>query len=374
MYRKGLFVLALGIIGVVVLATAARQALTRQPLLRSTQVKLEQSYILVGPVTEDLVVLAEVIHLQPDSRVTGNVALIGDMVQVNGPIEGDLTVLADTVLVGPEGHISGSATLLVDEATVAGQIDGRLHVRGDQITMLPDARIGGTVFVCAGSWNDSREDAPPPRSCDESDLWSSTRTLAAVSDPNFVLPLLNVTISGAALAILSTALGSLALSGLSILAVVLFPRQISHIEEAVHTGPRSLGGTGLMMIALAAGVTFALIAAVVAVPPLGLVLVPVYVLAALVFFGMALAGWITVTLVIGDFLLRQIGRAALPPLVIAAVGNLTLLLVWNLLALHPTTRIFGLIGLIGLGTVGLGATFITRLGTRPVHRSYLVQG
>jgi hypothetical protein len=80
MYRKGLFVLALGIIGVVVLATAARQALTRQPLLRSTQVKLEQSYILVGPVTEDLVVLAEVIHLQPDSRVTGNVALIGDTV------------------------------------------------------------------------------------------------------------------------------------------------------------------------------------------------------------------------------------------------------------------------------------------------------
>src|SRR5690606_30075795 len=142
----------------------------------------------------------------------------------------------------------------------------------------------------------------------------------------------------------------------------------------VHTGPRSLGGTGLMMMALAAGVTFALIAAVVAVPPLGLVLVPVYVLAALVFFGMALAGWITITLVIGDFLLRRIGRVALPPLVIAAVGNLTLLLVWNLLALHPTTRILGLIGLIGLGTIGLGATFITRLGTRPVHRSYLVQG
>ena len=63
-----------------------------------------------------------------------------------------------------------------------------------------------------------------------------------------------------------------------------------------------------------------------------------------------------------------------PPLIIAAIGNITLLLAWNLLVLHPITRIIAVAAIAVLGIVGLGAAFTTRMGTRPVHRSYLVQG
>jgi hypothetical protein len=129
-----------------------------------------------------------------------------------------------------------------------------------------------------------------------------------------------------------------------------------------------------MMILLALGVSFAVGLAVVAIPVLGLVIVPVYLLAALLFFGMTLAGWITVTLVVGDLILRRLNLSTLPPLVITAVGNVALLLVWNVLALTDITRLLALFGLIGLGSVGLGAAFVTRMGTKPVHRSYLVQG
>jgi hypothetical protein len=130
-----------------------------------------------------------------------------------------------------------------------------------------------------------------------------------------------------------------------------------------------------MMILLAVGITVALALVVVSVPPLGIILVPVYLLIALLFFGMVLTGWITITLITGDMLLRRLGRVnTLPPLIIAAVGNISLLLVWNILALNEYGRLGGTIILILLGSVGLGATLITRMGTRPLHRRYLVQG
>jgi hypothetical protein len=94
----------------------------------------------------------------------------------------------------------------------------------------------------------------------------------------------------------------------------------------------------------------------------------------LLFCGMLLAGWITVTLIIGDLILQRMGRSNLPPLVIAAVGNISMLLAWNLLALNSVSRFAAFLVLLVLGTVGLGATFTTRLGTRPAYRSYLVQG
>jgi hypothetical protein len=131
------------------------------------------------------------------------------------------------------------------------------------------------------------------------------------------------------------------------------------IGDLTYLGPIALVAVGL---------------AVVVIPVLGLVIVPVYLLAALLFFGMTLAGWITVTLVVGDLILRRLQLSTLPPLVITAVGNVALLLVWNVLALTDFTRLLGLLGLIGLGSVGLGAAFVTRMGTKPVHRSYLVQG
>ncbi|MAS37718.1 MAG: hypothetical protein CL610_27225 [Anaerolineaceae bacterium] len=374
MRRKGLIILALMVIGIVALANAARHTFSQQPGFRSTQINLEDSYTLYGPVPEDLVVVAETVDLQADSRVDGNVALIGSQVDVSGPVAGDLTVMAESVNIYDGAHIEGNTTLLADAVFVEGQIDGTLHVRSSILDVTETAAIGGQVFACSDELTDGRVDGAGIQSCEESDLWSSTRTLETLRDPNFVLPLLNITIGGTAIAVLFTALGSLALSGLSILAVVIFPRQISHIEEAVRTGSRGLSGTGLMIVALAAGVTFALGLAVVVVPVLGLVLVPVYIIAALLFCGMALAGWITVTLVVGDVLLQRINMHTAPPLIIAAIGNITLLLAWNLLVLHPITRIIAVAAIAVLGIVGLGAAFTTRMGTRPVHRSYLVQG
>jgi hypothetical protein len=105
-----------------------------------------------------------------------------------------------------------------------------------------------------------------------------------------------------------------------------------------------------------------------------LVLIPLFLIVAVLFFGMVLTGWITITLITGNLILNRLGRVTLPPLVIAAVGNVSLLLVWNVLALNTYGRLCAGIILLVLGAIGLGATFVTRMGTRPLHRSYLVQG
>jgi cytoskeletal protein CcmA (bactofilin family) len=372
--RRGLLLLGLGVVGVIALANAARYALVRQPLLQSDHVVFEQSYSLFGAVDDNLVVVAETVDLNADSRVNGHVALIGSQMQVNGQITGDLTVLGDRIEFGPDAKVTGNVTLLVDEVKLDGTLGGALNIHGDTLTIAPGAHVAGDIFACVDTLSGNGGESNPIRPCDEGDLLSSTETLQALRDPNVVIPLLNITVGGAAILVLFSALGSLALSGLSILAVVMFPRQISHIEEAIRLNPRHLGVTGVLLVVFATGVTFAAGALMAAVPALGLVLIPAYLVIAVLFFGMALTGWITLTLIVGDVIVRRLGQVALPPLVIAAAGNISLLLIWNLLALNSVSRLIGLVALGLLGAVGLGAAFTTRMGTKPAHKSYLVQG
>ena len=373
--RKKLLILGLAIVGLVALANAARYAIGEQQLLNTDHLILDEAYTLTDTTIEDdLVAFAEVIALDSSSQITGNVALIGDSIMVDATIGGDLTVLGDHVELGPNADIAGNMTLMSDQATVAGAVGGSLNARGDSLTIGENAQINGDIFACSESLNDGRSTSASIRHCSESDFLSSTETLASLRDPSFVIPLLNVTLGGGAILVLFSALGSLALSGVSILAVVIFPRQISHIEEAVQLNPRGLGGTGAMLILLAVGTTFALAMVLAVVPPLGLVLIPLFLIVAVLFFGMVLTGWITITLITGNLILNRLGRVTLPPLVIAAVGNVSLLLVWNVLALNAYSRLCAGIILLVLGAIGLGATFVTRMGTRPLHRSYLVQG
>jgi hypothetical protein len=166
---------------------------------------------------------------------------------------------------------------------------------------------------------------------------------------------------------------SLVLTGVSALAVAAFPRQISYIEEAILTMPRRVGQAGLLAVLLVIGVTAGVVLLLGVVPPLGLITLPVFGLAALVLLGMTVSGWITVALIVGNWLLRRMSRG-LPPLITVAIGSIVLFAIWHMLALLPFGVLIVLAAMAVLGTVGLGAVVATRLGTRPVRRRYFVQG
>ncbi len=379
MRGKAWLTLGLLIVGVVALATAARQLLSRGPLESHDAVAFEQDYSLSGVTDSGLVVLADTVNFDADSEVRGNAALIASEVYLNGRIDGDLTVLSDKVTLGPEAVVSGNVMFLSKQAEVHGVINGSLNMRGAELLLYTEPtwqsqNICVDQVLNTGGATVVEQSSSSSGHCDTHDFFASTQTLETLRNPEVILPLLNLTLGGAVAYVIFSTFASLALSGLSILAVVVFPRQISYIEEAIRRNPRGLGGTGFVILLLAAGVSVALGLLLVALPPLGIVIVPLYLLIVLLFCGMLLAGWITVTLIIGDLILQRMGRSNLPPLVIAAVGNISMLLAWNLLALNSVSRFAAFLVLLVLGTVGLGATFTTRLGTRPAYRSYLVQG
>lgn len=371
--RRGLLIVTGVFIALIVVANAARTRVLPPTFFNNEQVGLGQSYRLDQRVNDDVVALAETITLESGSTIEGDAALIGSTITVEGHISGSLSALGERLHILPNAQIDGDATLLVGEVVIDGRVAGVVNMRGENLSISPDARLQSDVFACAATLRDNREDAPRVRPCGESPSFEALEEFGA---SEIHLPPFNISVGSPQsplTGLLFSVLGSLAISGLAILAVVVFPRQISHIEEAIRLNAPRLGGIGLLLFLLAIGLTFGALVVLAILPPLALVLIPLYLLAALVFFGMALAGWITVTLLCGDLLLRRIG-VALPPLMMAVVGNLALVLVFNLLLLTPFSRPLALLGFIALAAVGLGASALTRLGTCPLHKSYLVQG
>jgi hypothetical protein len=373
--RRGLVILLGAFVGLIALANVARQSVSPPYLLNvdGEHVGFGQSYTLNKPTLDDIVAFAETINIQPLGQIDGDAALVGGTINIEGRITGDLAVMGDKLTIHPGAEISGDATLLVSEVVLDGQIAGVVNVRGDSLEIMDGAQLRDDVFACASTVADARTDARSVRPCSESpavdnlefDLDQAViRLPVGVSISSPLSPLSGLVIS---------VLGSLAFSGLAILAVIIFPRQISHIEEAIMMQAPRLVGIGLLLFLFVVGVTFAVLVVLSIVPPLGLILVPLYLLAGLLFTGMLLAGWITVTLICGQLLLRRFDLK-LPPLMMAVAGNFAIVIVWHFLMLIPLTRPLALLLLLALAAVGLGATALTRMGTRPLHKSYLVQG
>lgn len=354
---RGLAVLA-AVIGLLALALNAVRLRLEQPWGRGAVVV--QNYRLDQPLDDSLTVLAQSVVLGPQAQVSGSAALIGSAVYLEGAVSGDLTVLSDSITLAPANVVSGSALLLADTVVLDGQLAGETYARGKHVTIQPGASVTGSLYVCGGL-TDNRANAAPPLPCDASalDQW-----LAWSAAPQAL----------SAIGLAAASCGSLLVGALAVLAVTLFPRRVSYMAEAVRRRARSLGQVGLALGLLTLGLGAAYLLLLAALPPVGLLLLPLLLLAAIALFLLTAAGWVTLALLAGDALLRRLARASFPPLVSAAVGSAALAVIWNGLLLLPHGGWLALAALLALGVVGAGAAATTRLGTRALRESYLVQG
>jgi hypothetical protein len=128
------------------------------------------------------------------------------------------------------------------------------------------------------------------------------------------------------------------------------------------------------MYALALGVFFAMTLLLATIPPLGLLLLPVFLLLLLLLVVLTMTGLVTAVIMIGDWLLRRMSRLPAPPMIAAVVGSLTLSLALAAIALLPFGFAINFVLLGAFSCVGLGASLFTRIGTRPVGRTYFIQG
>ncbi len=363
--RRKLVILGVFVVVLITLGSWVGRQIFARSLVDSEHIIFtpNDTYRAAAPVDKPLVVIADEVQFDADSQIPGDSAFMGDVVNVAGQVNGDITLMGDNVTVS--AHVNGDASLIGDQVLVDGQVDGDLTIISEHLTIAQSAAIGGKIVACVDSLTDARPDGHV-EPCSDAETWNALNATLSFDEA-----LWNGGFS--ALALLATGFTSLVLTGVSALAVAAFPRQISYIEEAILTMPRRVGQAGLLASLLAVGVTVGVIVLLAVVPPLGLVALPMFGLAALMFLGMTVSGWITVALIVGTWLLRRVSRG-LPPLITVAVGSLALFIVWHVVGLLPFGILLVLLAMAALGMLGLGAVVSTRLGTRPVRRRYFVQG
>ncbi len=352
--RRNFLIFAAAVVGILILALLVRPVIT-QRAVPDGNVVLDGSFELTDAHEGDLVALGGSITLTSTSRVTGSASLLGETVIAAGQVDGDLTsagknfTLETSAQVGGNLNVSGSAII------VGGSVSGDLNLSGASVTILPEALIGGEVSACGQTLLDQRPGAAPLR-C----------TTPVVQPFEQGIPVLGL--------IILAVVGTLTLTGLSALSVTFFPRQISHIEEAMRAKPRSYGGVGLAAYALAVGLFVGVMFLVAILPPLGLVLVPLFLILGLLLLLLSASGLVTLTVMLGDWLLRRVSRLRQPPLIAGVAGSLALSAGLVLISLLPYGALVGVLLLGAASSVGLGASLFTRIGTRPVGRTYFIQG
>jgi hypothetical protein len=347
--RRILFTFVFILLGLTLLVALARRGeLPTTP----DPVSLNADGFRVGGEQEDLVQIgASPITLLPDTVVAGDAALIalgGQPVVVDGSVAGDLTIIGGDVTLNPKSVVSGDAFIIGGQISLLGQIDGDVSLSGDRLMVGEGAVISGVIDSC-----DIREVSAPAA--------LETSTCAPIEAFSPAFSFLGALVSGVLFA------------GISTLAVIIFPRQIAQMEDAMRRRPLRLTGAGVALGALAIGITAAIALVTTALPLLGLVGVPLFLLMTLGLGVMTLFGGVPIYILFGDWLLARL-RVQAPPLVAVLVGAVSITLVLALLSTIPVVMWFAAILWLLLVALSLGTAFDTRLGTRNRQRSYFVQG
>jgi hypothetical protein len=305
-----------------------------------------ESYTITDNVVGDVFVTGENITLDADSHIEGDASFIGDNVTIAGLVGGDLTVIAgNSITLETSAEIHGDVLLFGDTIMLQdARVNGSLSANGNQVDVSEAFAPNGTLEICERTFADGR---------------------AAVCDLDFMSPQVSPVVG---------LLFGLTFAGAAGLAVIVFPRQIGRLEDALRRAPRRLTLVGFGALLVVAAVTALWLMLLAGLPPIGILLMPVYGIGLAVFGVFTLLGWITLSLLVGDFLLRRVLRFPLPPLLEVMTGTLILLALGFGISLIPFGNIAVLPIVIVLTSAGVGAAFSTRLGRRPLYGARLVQG
>jgi len=262
---------------------------------------------------------------EPESRVRGDMTLIGDEVIVGGLVDGSLTVVASSFTLGDAARVTGDLTYCADRAVVepGAQVLGALQeecAAGNRATL--DRLIG-----------------------EGRDRWA----------PGFLTRLLG------------TFGRTLFLSAIAALGMVLFPTSLRRMSGSVLRAPLASAGIGCLTLVAAVGISAVYALSLILVVPL--LILPLFLLAWLALGLALLVGWAAFAFPVGGWVLRRAGLTPQPPMVQAAAGGLVLglaVMIWDLLWF---TGWIGFLLSTIISAIGLGAVILTRLGTRPYPHS-----
>jgi hypothetical protein len=275
---------------------------------------------------EDQLLIGEVYKLQDGEVIHGNIAGIGaTLILENGSlIEGDINLLGSTLEVA--GTVRGDINVLAGTSSIqsTAQIQGDINQIFHQINISPDSHVLGDintfsipapVIVPLGKWTASL-----------TELFKPTNWIAFQFSR------------------------TLAFCVLTVLIYYLFKKHTNRVIKAIEKQSAISWGTGLLTIIAMPIIILILILSIILIP-VGLVLVPIYILA-------LLFSWITLGIAIGRGLNRWL-HLTLADEMQALFGAFILGITTSLLSWIPC--IGWLINLMAL-CVGLGGVVISGFG------------
>jgi hypothetical protein len=338
------------VFGAALLALAGRSAVTTLTDAFPGGVIVTEAYLLVGQHEGDLAIAAGSARTTQAARVVGNTALLAESVSISGTFDGSLTVL--------------SSYIAIDGATVKGQ----LVLVGDNI-VVTDSRIEGEALIDGRNLNltETAVFATPPTVC--STMLMDTRRDAALEPcpPSGIDPFETVQ------ALRQASLNAMPLvaAGITVLSVGLICALLAVITAFMPARIVAIGGVmrrysvrallvGAAVISGFVGLSGAVIVLLGTLPPLGWVLIVIWLLLGLALFILILIGLAALAHALGSVILARFARRAETPITAVVTGGVIVALALVLIAVLPVHDLIVLTLLILLTAPGAGAAFGAR--------------
>jgi len=283
-------------------------------------------------VNNDVIVFEGDVEVREGATVNGDVIVFNGNAHVAGTINGDLVLFNGDLVATGTAALEGDCVLLNGSANT------------DAGSSLNCSHVENFPFVIPGLLNDFRL-AMPARPEPLAPPFMSNRFLAAVA---------------------IAAGRSLVLGLLAFVVASLLPEQMSRASEAARSRPVASGAVGLLTaVAVPSLAILLLITSVVLILVcIGLLGFPLVLAMLLALAAATLFGWITVGNVLGQRLADSFRLKNRSVAATAALGTATLTFILGLMGALPFVFGAGVLTFLAI-CLGLGATALTKFGTRP---------
>jgi len=357
----------------------------------------------------DLSVIDGNLSMAEGSSVLGDVFVTKGNASIAGDVSGNATVVGGRVSLADSGKINGDLFILGGKHDLAGQVKGDVSIlfgetvlrnsaviRGDLLAVPGDltreegSQVNGQVVTRFGAASSESLEEEPGQLPEATVVVPPTPLSPRPTPPVDTLPPwterhdFGDRLARFAGRLLSALLFTLLVIGVGVLIVLVWPRQTRRVDECIATLPGQSLGLGLLTFLLAAGLEVvavfvmvlvilagALLMATIILIPVGLLLILlsglVLLPVPLALAGGVLLGWVGLAEIIGRKLLDGLHARGASQLAHVLLGLLvTLVPAVVLWLIQPWCC--GLPFVIILTSIGLGAVFHTRFGTRACQR------
>jgi hypothetical protein len=302
----------------------------------------------------------------------------GTVVEADETIRNDIALFGEDLTIEEGATVKGDIALFGGNATIAGTVDGAIVLFGGNLTATSTAVIDGDCAIVGGSLTDDTDEGTNCTTASFGDNFAPAFSEFAsqfdfapptppevpqISDVEYRRPSAASQFFGG---VAETAGQTLVMALLAFGVASLLPGHLTQAEATVRRQPVASGFVG-MLTAVAFPVLLALLAitsAILVFVCIGILGFPIIFLLAVGFAAAMILGWITMGDLVGRWLAEKMNlqNRSLP--VTAALGTAALTFGIGFIGALPFMIGEGLISIV-IGSIGLGAVTLTRMGTRP---------